>query len=267
MKIKSQCEKVDVILQISWENGGFKYMNKPKMIIFDYGQTLVNEKPFDALNGTKAVLREAAKNLNCVSAEEIQKLADELNKEVGRYGIEFEKQSVLEIHNHIFQNYLYEYFGIELTKSQAEVERIFENAASVGEATKNVTEFLKFLKGMNIRTSVISNISFSGDMLKERIKRYIPTHNFEFIIASSEYIFRKPHKRIFELALRKAMLDSSEVWYIGDNAVFDVDGAANCGIFPIWYKGALEKSNIYIPKSNCLEINDWNELADILKSL
>lgn len=242
-------------------------MNKPKMIIFDYGQTLVDEKPFDGLKGTKAVLCEATSNPTDVSAEKIQELADELNREIGRYGLDFEKQSILEIHNHVFQNYLYEYLGIELTKSASEVERIFENSASDAEPTKNIVEFLQFLDKSKIRTSVISNISFSGELLKERIKRYIPSHNFEFIIASSEYIFRKPHKRIFELALRKANLDACDVWYIGDNAVFDVDGASNCNIFAVWYKGALEKGNKYSPKRNCLEISDWNELKDILKSL
>ncbi|MDF2804917.1 MAG: HAD-superfamily hydrolase, subfamily variant 1 [Anaerocolumna sp.] len=228
---------------------------------------LVSEKPFDGLKGTRAVLCEATKNPNNISAEEIQALADELNKEIGGYGSDFHKQSVLEIHNHIFQNYLYEYFGIELTKSPSEVERIFENKASDAEPTENIAELLQFLKNTNIRTSVISNISFSGDMLKERISRYIPTRDFEFIIASSEYAFRKPHKRIFELALRKAKLNASEVWYIGDNAVFDVDGASNCGIFPVWYKGALEKSNKYVPQSSCLEISDWSELIEILTNI
>lgn len=242
-------------------------MNRPKMIIFDYGQTLVNEKSFDGLKGTRAVLREATRNLNNISAEEIQALANKLNKEIGRYGTEIEEQPVLEIHNHVFQNYLYEYFGIELTKSASEVEQIFENAASDAEPTKNIIEFLQFLEDSQIRTSVISNTSFSGEILKARINRYIPSHNFEFMIASSEYIFRKPHKRIFELALRKANLAPCDVWYIGDNAVCDVDGATDCGIFAVWYKGAIEKSNKYIPKRSSLEITDWIELMEILKSL
>ena len=134
-------------------------MEKPKMIIFDYGQTLVTEKPFDGLKGTKAVLSQATENTSTVAAEEIQALADELNKEIGRYGVDYEKQNMLEMHNHIFQKYLYEYFGIELTKSPEEIERIFENAASDAEPTKNIGEFLKFLMKENIRTSVISNIS------------------------------------------------------------------------------------------------------------
>lgn len=242
-------------------------MKKPKMIIFDYGQTLVNEKPFDGLKGTKAVLEKAANNPNNVSAEEVQALADELNKDIGRLGVNFEKQNELEIHNHIFQNYLYEYLGIELTKYPEEVEAIFENAASTAKPTNNIEKLLEFLDEVNIRTSVISNISFSGNMLKTRINRYIPSNNFEFIIASSEYAFRKPHRRIFELALRKAKLEAQDVWYCGDNAVFDVDGAASCGIFPVWYKGAIEKSNDCVPKSKHIEISDWNETINLITKL
>jgi putative hydrolase of the HAD superfamily len=237
------------------------------MIIFDYGQTLVNEKSFDGLKGTRAVLREATRNLNNISAEEIQAMANKLNEEIGRYGTEIEEQPVLEIHNHMFQNYLYEYFGIELTKSAGEVEQIFEIAALDAEPTKNIIEFLQYLEDSKIRTGVISNTSFSGERLQACINRYIPSHKFEFMIASSEYIFRKPHKRIFELALRKANLAPCDVWYIGDNALCDVDGATDCGIFAVWYKGAIEKSNKYIPKTSCLEINDWTELMEILKSL
>jgi len=38
-------------------------MTKPKMIIFDYGQTLVQEKGFDGVAGTKVVLERCVKNL------------------------------------------------------------------------------------------------------------------------------------------------------------------------------------------------------------
>jgi hypothetical protein len=46
-----------------------------------------------------------------------------------------------------------------------------------------------------------------------------------------------------------------------------VDGATNCGIFAVWYKGALEKSNKYIPQSSCLEISDWGVLREILSKV
>ena len=117
-------------------------MNKPRMIIFDYGQTLVDEKTFDGLKGTEAVLREATNNFDYASVKEIQSLATELNEEIGRYGEDYNKYTSLEVHNHVFQKYLYEYFGIELTKSPEEVERIFAHAAISAEPTKNIEEFL-----------------------------------------------------------------------------------------------------------------------------
>lgn len=47
-------------------------MKKTKMVLFDYGQTLVNEQLFDGVKGTEAVLKYAIKNKYNKSAEEIQ---------------------------------------------------------------------------------------------------------------------------------------------------------------------------------------------------
>lgn len=179
-------------------------MKKPEIILFDYGQTLVNEKHIDGLKGLRAVLNEASHNPNHVTAEEIRALSDEINQELSRFADNPNKELGIEIHQHVLHQYLYEYFGVEFTKSPAEVEQVFEHAAFIAEPTKHVKGFLEFLHGAGIRSGVVSNISFSGAMLRERVNRYLPDHHFEFIIASSEYIFRKPNRRIFELALRKA---------------------------------------------------------------
>ena len=37
-------------------------MKKPQMILFDYGQTLVNEASFDGVKGTAAVMKYAVAN-------------------------------------------------------------------------------------------------------------------------------------------------------------------------------------------------------------
>lgn len=235
-------------------------MNLPKMIIFDYAQTLVYEKPYDVLKGITSVLMHASVNPDNVQAEEVTAFSNEIFEETVRY----KNLSTIEVHNLAFQNYVYEYFGLEFEKSQMEIEKIFENAASAAEPTKNIELLLHFLHKKDIRTSVISNMSFSGPMLTERINNYIPDNNFEFILASSEYVYRKPDKRIFELALRKARLEPQEVWYCGDNVICDVDGSANCGMFPVWYKGSPGMINTANPNSNCLEVNDWTELIEIL---
>ena len=60
-------------------------MTKPKMILFDYGQTLVNEAKFDGVKGTEAVLQYATKNKYNRTAAQIQAVADEINGEMGRF--------------------------------------------------------------------------------------------------------------------------------------------------------------------------------------
>ncbi len=242
-------------------------MNKPKMILFDYGQTLVElDGAFRGIDGYKAVLKHAVKNPYQVSSKELEQFTKGLNKDIGRYQPGIEEANSIEVHSHLFHNYVFDYYGIEFDLTPAEVEKLYWDHAAKGKPTKNCKELLQYLHDHQIRTAIISNISFSGRALEERIRSLFPEHEFEFILASSEYVFRKPHRRIFELGLRKAGLPAGEVWYCGDYAYFDVDGAARAGIFPVWYRGAVEAGNKKQPKSDCLTINDWKDLIEYLES-
>lgn len=242
-------------------------MNKPKMIMFDYGQTLISEGVFSGEAGTKAVLKYATRNPHQISAKALQEFAKTLNREIGRYDPDVRKATHIEVHNHIFQKYLYEYYDIEIGLSPEEMEKVFWDNAAEKTQTKNIEKLLRYLKEQQIRTAVISNISFSGKALEERINSLLPENEFEFILATSEYVFRKPHNRVFELALRKAKLKPNEVWYCGDNAYYDVEGALNMGIFPVWYTGALQVHNKQVPEMDCLAINDWVELMNYINKI
>ena len=208
-------------------------MNKPKMILFDYGQTLVNEGKFDGVKGTQAVLKYATKNKYNRTAEEIQAVADAMNQELGRFDPAKRHLFQVEVPNSMFCGYLYESQGVELSIKGAQRDKVFWDAASPGMPTEGIEEFLAFLKEQGIRTAVLSNISHCGEALEARLQEKLPNHDFEFIIATSEYMYRKPNRRIFELALEKADLKPEEVWYIGDNYECDVEGARNAGLFPV----------------------------------
>lgn len=78
-------------------------MKKPKMILFDYGQTLLDEQKFNGIRGTQAVLDCCVDNPQHISAEEIQEFANQLNQEMGRFNLETSHLCQLEIHNHQFQ--------------------------------------------------------------------------------------------------------------------------------------------------------------------
>ena len=240
-------------------------MKIPKMILFDYGQTLIAEQKFDGVKGTEAVLQYAARNKYHLSAEQVQAKANEINREymeemhsIGRFDPEKRHLFQIEIPNTMFTPYLYESQGIEIALSNSEIDTVFWNAAAPGMPTEGIKEFLGYLKNKGIRTGVISNICYDFSVVAERINRLLPENAFEFIITSSNYIFRKPNKRIFDLALEKAGLEPDEVWYIGDQYECDVKGALNAGLLPIWYIGAIDLP--YTEDINILTVKTWNEI-------
>ena len=232
-------------------------MKIPKMVLFDYVQTLIAEK-FDGLKGTEAVLQYAKRNKYHLSAEQVQAKANEINQEFGRFDPEKRHLFQIEIPNTMFTPYLYESQGIEIALSNSEIDTVFWNAAAPGMPTEGIKEFLGYLKNKGIRTGVISNICYDFSVVAERINRLLPENAFEFIIPSSNYIFRKPNKRIFDLALEKAGLEPDEVWYIGDQYECDVKGALNAGLFPVWYIGAIDLP--YTEDTNILTVKTWNEI-------
>ena len=232
-------------------------MKIPKMVLFDYGQTLIAEK-FDGIKGTAAVLQYATKNKYHLSAEQVQAKANEINLELGRFDHEKRHLFQIEIPNTMFTPYLYESQGIEIALSNPEIDTVFWNAAAPGVPTEGIREFLRYLKNKGIRTGVISNICYAPSVVVERINRLLPENTFEFIITSSNFIFRKPNKRIFDLALEKAELQPDEVWYIGDQYECDVKGSLNAGLQPVWYIGAIDLP--YTEDKSILTVADWNEL-------
>lgn len=239
-------------------------LRKPKMILFDYGQTLADEKVFDGLAGSRAILAYAVENKRNVTAEELQAEATALNREVGRTDPLGGNPILVEVPNRIFSAYLYESMGIKLSLTPPEIDRVFWDGAAPVVPTQGIGEFLAFLRESGIRTGVVSNISFSGDALAGRIGKLFPNHRFEFIVASSEYMFRKPSKRIFDLALKKAGLASGQVWYVGDNFICDVEGAKDAGLFPVYYTGAIKTIH---PAEGILTVASWVELRKLLEKL
>lgn len=238
-------------------------MKLPKMILFDYGQTLVDEGKFNGIKGTEAVLKYATKNKYGKTPAEVQAYAEEINKELGRFDPLKKHLMQVEIPNHMFTAYLYESQGIELSLSPKEIDKVFWDAVGKAKPTEGIEEFLAFLRDKGIRTGVISNITFCSDVVKERIAEKIPSHEFEFIIATSEYMFRKPNRKIFEFALEKAGLFAEDVWYIGDQYECDIVGAGNAGIFPVWYIGAIDLP--YSEKEDVLMVKSWRELREMME--
>ncbi|MDE6470921.1 MAG: HAD family hydrolase [Eubacterium sp.] len=241
-------------------------MYKPKMILFDYGHTLVYEPDWNYIQGEKAVFEHIISNPNNVTLEQINHFSIDLFNKYEQFRKQGCEPSALQT-----LKYKYGYFNLEFDVSYEEIQQILWDNTSWCYPMPYIERLLKYLNDSNIRTGVISNIGWTGNALKNRLDKVLPNHNFEFVIASSDYAFRKPYKMLFDLALNKAELNPVEVWYCGDSIKYDIMGAHNAGIFPVLYENKEVSPSPYteiqdtsIINFDYLHINCWNEFIDYL---
>ena len=245
-------------------------MKKPEMIIFDYGHTLLYQPYFNTSNGNKAIYPYINRNPRNISFEEYDKTITELFAK-----IKAERGAILEIHEHNFLKLAIEYMDISLSVSIEEAEEIIMNGISQGAIMPHADILLDYLNSKGIRTGVISNNCFSSNALKKLFNRLLPRNKFEFVLASSDYIFKKPHNVMFDIALQKSRLSADKVWYCGDSIETDVQGSKNVGMFPVLYEGiTVDDTNPFAHQNDNLKVDfeylhitDWNELINVLEQM
>lgn len=241
---------------------------KPKMILFDYGGTLMYEPDFCPSAGNKAIYPYISENPNNISLEEFSDYLLDLFDEIRKL-----RGELIEIHEHTFLRYVLEHFNMKISIPIEQAEKIIFNSISNAQKTPNSSEVLSYLQNNNIHTGIISNLCWSGNALKKRLEENFPTHKFDFIITSSEYIFRKPEKHIFDLAIRKSGFSADEIWYCGNDVEVDVFGAYNSGLFPVYYDDRTVPSKFYEKNDSFtinfphLRIKNWNELIKTLANI
>lgn len=243
-------------------------MKYPKMIIFDYGHTLLYEPDWNSDRGNAELLKCATKNPNNCTVKDIAKGAELI---FGEHVTEVRKTGH-DISGQIANRTLYDYLGIEFSLSPVEMETVFWDNASSGAIMPVTDKMLDYLNKNGIRTAVISNLLWSSDALTQRLNRLLPNNKFEFVMTSSDYFVCKPNRILFDIALQKAGLSAEDVWYCGDNPQNDVEGAAQVGIYPIWYDSSIDKdyidrANEKQPQCDHLYIHEWDEMIAVLENL
>ncbi len=235
-------------------------MKKPEMIMFDYGQTLISETRYD-LHKAMSELLARSETGSDVSPEMMIEKFEQLRR-IMNTDYECNHEPCIRF---MFR-YMAEYFGLKWSFSYEEAERIFWDTAVEFCATPGVEEFVRCLEQSGVRMAVISNIDYTEATLTRVIRRFLPNTPFEFIMATCEYLVRKPHGEIFELACRKADISPDRVWYVGNDATADVLGAYRAGMTGVWYKGAQYFTPHDAPDCPHIAVDSWDELRSILDS-
>ena len=98
---------------------------------------------------------------------------------------------------------------------------------------EDALQTLRKLEGNGYRIGMISNAGDDQDV-QQLAARFGIRQYFDFMLTSAACSYRKPHERIFEIALSKWYLLPNEAVMVGDNLDADIYGAQNAGMYGVW---------------------------------
>jgi len=126
---------------------------------------------------------------------------------------------------------------------------------------------LEKLEQDGYRMGLISNAGDDQDV-QQLASRFGIAQYFDFILTSAACSYRKPHPRIFELALSNWYFLPSEAVMVGDNLDADIRGAKSVGLFAVWIRRrAGERTTLPLSIQPDASLSSLSELPALLDRL
>jgi len=111
-------------------------------------------------------------------------------------------------------------------------DRHFELRDAAIAPLPGAVETLERLRALGVILGLITNGGSEGQRAK--IERFALARHFEYSGIEGEVGVGKPHPDAYRKALQHLKADPDDVWMVGDNLEWDVQGAQAVGILGIW---------------------------------
>lgn len=235
-------------------------MSLPKIVIMDLGNTIIKNYKIDFSLGLKYLYEH-------YTHQRIP-LAEVLNDGMLiKTGYDNRQLNDLEINFHNYLRYLDQVVGFREGVSYEKLEKEFIDIAFEETLIDGVRDFLEYLKSHQIPVYVLSNSTFSKTGLVAELAKFKVLEYFQDVYSSADYLFRKPHPIFFKMITKnlqeKYKVELSELWYVGNDYYFDVQGSQNAGMMSVWLNTEDEPNSLQLP---CITVKNYHELIEILES-
>jgi putative hydrolase of the HAD superfamily len=206
-------------------------------VLFDFGDTLMHSSApwLPVFKRAGQALGEflCANDINI----ECSAFSDEFRLRLDEYFMERERSLIETSSMTILQELLarkgYQDLSREFLRSA--LDRYYEITQQNWILEEDALSTLAALRSNGLQIGMVSNASDSKDVF-ELLDKFGIKHYFDFVLISADCGYRKPHPRIFELALSNWSFLPDEVAMVGDRLDADISGARPFGIYAIWIK-------------------------------
>ncbi len=241
-----------------------------RAVIFDFGGTLMYGR-----NAWEPIIAEAdealTNHLNSRGTElNINTFPSEFRKRLGEYFKQRENDLLESTYTSVLRELLIEkgYDDIPSGVMRDALDALFAVTQSNWALEDDAIPTLNKLEEMGYRLGIISNAGDDRDV--QQLARGFGIHSrFDFILTSAACSYRKPHPRIFELALANWYLLPSEAVMVGDNLTADIQGAQNAGMYGVWINRRvspeMEKQETASPDASISSLFELPALLDQLQ--
>ncbi len=228
-------------------------------IIFDRGNTLVQfgETDYDA--GQKVILA-SVRRPKTIDAAALDRFEDEFFERLDFY----RKHANLECNLLHYYELMARYFGIQFDKPHEELCRRYHFVAERISIMPGAQHVLAELKRAGFRLGLVTNTSLPHSIIVEEFKQLALYDYFDTVVCSSEIVFRKPDRAMFEVALRALKVSPEEAMFVGDDYHADIIGAHKVGMKTAWLNPNRNPVPDEVkPDYDIVGLEEILELADI----
>ncbi len=240
-----------------------------RAVIFDLGGTLMYERaawePIIARadEALTNYLREQGMELNLSS------FPREFRKRIDQYFRKREKDLLETSYSFILRDVLAGkgYGDVPEAIIRNALDRLFAITQTNWVLEEDTLPTLEKLEEDGYRLGLISNAGDDQDV-QQLAQRFGISQYFDFIVTSAACSYRKPHPRIFELALSNWYFLPSEAVMVGDNLDADIRGAKSAGLYAVWIsRRAGPQNGDPLPAQPDAELSALSELPALLDRL
>jgi putative hydrolase of the HAD superfamily len=240
-----------------------------RAVIFDLGGTLMYERAtWDGIfaqadEALTQYLREQGMELNLSS------FPREFRKRIDRYFRKREKDLFETTYSFVLREVLEDkgYGNLSDTIVRNALDCLFAVTQTNWALEEDALPTLKKLEEDGYRLGMVSNAGDDQDV-QQLVRRFGISQYFDFIVTSAACSYRKPHPRIFELALSNWYFLPSEAVMVGDNLDADIRGAKSAGLYAVWIsRRAGYQNGDPLPVQPDAELSALSDLPTLLDRL
>ena len=205
-------------------------LTPPRGVLFDFGNTLLREGLLNLEAGAAAVLGLARDPAGCTPTQLAAAMTEVMSDLEPR-----RRTALLEPPPATIGRLVYGPLGITFDVQPEDVEWAFWSAATSWELEPGINAAIEAVERAHIPWAVLSNTMFRGQTIERQLALSGLRGSHRFVMASAEYVLRKPHPRLFAIAAARLREPPHDLWFIGDSHEHDVCGSAAAGLVPLWY--------------------------------